>query len=243
MRPRKALELEPIPFLFGEENDILPGPWQPDEELDGTIGMLISCLCVDGCKTISLAFEDFLREKASCASCRKPAGQILDNGGCDCCPDQNGSGYELLLFGAADYDRYYQLAQASDKGARTKRRNQVLGRIPKPFYQVLGTVQNFACYYCTCELMLEAANTDARAHIEHQNAFEGSYLENLVLSCRRCNTQKGMDGADQFSKFKERELTADQIALRSEIWKSVRSWRKSSDGKAWAEKLPGRPKE
>lgn len=238
MRFRKPIDLDPNPFLFGRDNDLLPGAWRPGEELDGSIGILIRCVAFDECDTISLALEDFLRAEASCAGCRQPAGHIIDRGECDCSANKRASGYDLLLIGEVAYDAYYSLAQASDKGARGKKRRQVLGRLPKPFYEALGVVQDFACYYCACELEMGSVRTPAKAHIEHQDPYEGSFLENLVLSCSRCNTQKGMVHADYFAKTKGRDLTAEQLARRLEIWKAVRAWRKGTEGKAWAAKLP-----
>lgn len=238
MRLRKPLELEPIPLLYDLDNNLVQGPWKLENVLNGQIGLLIHCVHFEGCGTISQPLEDFLRLKAKCPRCLTPAGDLLDRGACGCEGTANRSSYDLLLIGEADYDLYYQLARASDKGARNKRRNEALGVIPKAFYQVLGSVQNFACYYCTRPLTTEPVNSDAKAHMEHQDPYQGSTLDNLVLSCRLCNTQKGLRSAEQFARTKKRELTVDQVRDRVSIWRSVRTWRSSPEGETWASKLP-----
>jgi len=208
--------------------------------LNGTIGMLIDCFFFEGCGTISLDLEDFLRAEASCAGCRKPADHVIDDGGCDCRATKRESGFVLLLISEAAYDTYYRLAQASEKGARAIQRYKAVGHIPKSFYQALGAVQSFTCYYCVRELNMGPVNVDSKAHMEHQDPDAASLLGNLVLSCRRCNTQKGQQHANAFAERKGQELTEEEVAWRSEVWRAVKTWRKSPAGKAWAAKLPGK---
>lgn len=68
----------------------------------------------------------------------------------------------------------------------------------KDVWKYLIDIYGKNCVYCGCELDIDNCSID---HINPTSKGWGTYIENLVPSCKECNESKGNESIDRFREF------------------------------------------
>jgi hypothetical protein len=199
-RRRKHLEIVPVGFTTGEMGDPLRGKWRPPCSLSGH---LIHCLVSEYASTITLKLEDFLASKAVCAGCGAAGQTVIKAGACQCnavslYPSRFDFG-DASFVGEIESCEFMVLRRENSQSLRMRRRQDFFGVIPKKFTYDLKAVQENRCYYCAEHLTANRPTDPTHPNLDHMYPAEGSCLDNLVVSCRQCNTRKGREDADYFA--------------------------------------------
>ena len=252
-RKRKEFEFRHCGFTCGESCDnVLKGKWRPQPYFHGQDGQILWC-SVENVEeypvvsTISFKLEDFLHQHSICAGCGFPGEHVMDAGRCECgieklygAPLASGAelNFVLCVLGDEVTSQFTLLCIENSRSLRQQTRTKYLGVIPKALTRELLDVQKNLCYYCAVELTNQSSTDPTHPNLDHMDPANGTRIDNLVVSCRQCNVEKGPQDAHSFADRKRRQLPREMVLTRIRTWHRIKEWLESESAAKWIDRLP-----
>lgn len=172
----------------------------------------------------------FIAKECRCAYCRAPISEFLDP--CSCGKAKR-RGYTLVAAFPRELARaaWRVIYDRESVRANRRRRRQALIAAGGSFLDArrlpqLLEVQEHRCYYCASPLVkADGSPNFHRDHFEPVARGGTSSLHNIVLTCPRCNYQKGVVSGLTFESRTKKLRSAEAGAWLRGMRKRLVQWR------------------